>query len=347
MNEMSSRERMLRACRCQPVDVVPVWLMRQAGRYMSEYGELKGTKTFQELIESPDLSFRIAAAPVTKFGMDAAIVFSDLPLILQGMGARVTYSESGPVLGKPITSPGDLPSLRRIEPDSAFPALMEEIRLLRESFPDKALIGFTGGPFTLATYVIEGRGDRDAPLTKAFASNHRATYDGLMEMLAEASADLLKAQARAGVDIVQVFDTWAGALTSEEYADLAFPYAMSTVSEAKHGKVPVIYFTRFSIRNLSIACRTGADVMSVDWSVDLLDAARIVGPRMSIQGNLDPATLLLNGGRLGDSVADIVSSGMKLPGYIFNLGHGVLPHTPEDNVRILVEEVRKRGRRAS
>jgi uroporphyrinogen decarboxylase len=333
----------LRACSREPVERTPVWLMRQAGRYMRQYQALRRKRTFLEMCRDPQLACEVTLTPVEVLGVDAAILFSDLLIPVQAMGLEVEFKEAvGPVIHKPVRKGADLERLHVAEPVAEMPFVLETIRLLRQRL-EVPLIGFSGAPFTVASYMIEGGGSRHYLRTKQMMYSEPALWRRLMGLISETLGKFLAAQVKAGVQALQVFDSWAGALSPEDYRRHALPYS-ARVIRAVRGKVPVIHFASGAAGLLELMPEAGGDVIGVDWRLGLDEAWRRIGYSRGIQGNLDPALLFASPRQIERTVCDILARAGGRPGHIFNLGHGVLPGTPVENVQALVAAVRKHSR---
>ena len=336
----------LRACRQQPVPHTPVWFMRQAGRYMPEYRAIRERSGFLDMCKTPDLAVEITLQPVRALGVDAAILFSDILIPIEPMGIAIEFNP-GPVLPQPVRSRAQIEALRVPEPRESVPFVLEALRRLRRELPAHvALIGFCGAPWTLANYALEGGG------AKEFTGLKRLIYEDpdaaklLLAKLADTNAAYLRAQLDAGADAVQIFDTWAGIADAHDLSAWVMPYVQQmirTVREAS--RAPIIYFARDCAHALHVVAQAGADVYSVDWRTPL-DRARGVF-RGAVQGNLDPAALFAPWPILEWKVLHVLEEAGDQPGHIFNLGHGILPGTPVDNVRRVVELVHQRTQRRS
>jgi uroporphyrinogen decarboxylase len=336
----------LKACRAEPVPYTPVWLMRQAGRYMPQYQEVRRKVDFLTLCKSPELAAQVTLQPVEVLGVDAAILFSDILIPVEAMGMRLEFSEQqGPVLSPPVRGQAELEGLRVPEPSKDVPFVLESIRLLRQSL-QVPLIGFSGAPFTLATYMVEGGGSKSFFYTKWMMFRQREVFLGLLQMLTETVCRYLRAQIEAGAQAVQLFDTWAGILGPQDYRTYALPYVKQVVRELKGLGVPIIYFLNGCAGLLEEMLQSGADVLSLDWRIDIAQAARSVGAEAVLQGNLDPCALLLPRQELSQRVQDILQGARAARGHVFNLGHGVLPQIPLEAVKHLVQEVHRLSRRS-
>ncbi|MGA2621731.1 MAG: uroporphyrinogen decarboxylase [Thermoguttaceae bacterium] len=331
---------LMKAARREPVERVPVWLMRQAGRYLPEYRALRRQTGFLDLCKTPDLAAEIMLTTVERLGVDAAILFSDLLLILEPLGLELRYSGgAGPTLGNPIRSAGEVDRLRELESVAELGYVLETVRKTRAGLPERLpLLGFAGAPFTLAAYAIEGGASRDYRATKALMYADAGAWDVLLSRLARAVAPYLQAQIDAGAQAVQLFDTWAGCLGVDDYRRYVLPYTRRVVEALAPG-VPVIHFAVGNPALLPLLAEAGGSVIGVDWRIGLDDAWRAVGPLKAIQGNLDPAVLFSSPQEIRRRVRSMFAQTGGRPGYIANLGHGVLPHTPVENVLAMVEAV--------
>lgn len=346
--------RLLRACRCLPVDHTPVWLMRQAGRYLPEYRALRERHDFLEMVTTPELACEVTLQPLRRFDLDAAIIFADILPPLERLGLGIEFERGhGPAVRNPVRGPADVARLPDVDDDEAWAFTLEAIRLVRaELDPAVPLIGFSGAPFTLACYAIEGGGSRDFSRARQFMTREHAAWTKLMTSLAQLVGRYLRAQIAAGVQVVQLFDTWAGLLDQREYHRHVFPYSAAALQEAGtaaaegaggDGPVPIIHFATGGDGLLEPLRDAGADVVGVDHHTDLAEARRRLGPDVAVQGNLDPEALLGDHAALDRAAAAVLAAAAGRPGHIFNLGHGVLPQTPPDNVRRLVEYVHERS----
>ncbi len=338
---MAASSVFVEACLGRSVDRLPVWLMRQAGRYLPEYRELRGRFPFLTLCKTPSLAAEVTLQPVERFRMDAAILFSDILLILEAMGVELAFGEKGgPRLGSGEPGEERVRLLSVPDPADDMGYVLDAIRQIKGSLPDGcALIGFSGAPFTLATYLIEGGTSRDFYATKAFMYRQPSAFHGVMEKLVDALEPFLKAQIAAGVDAVQLFDTWAMILSPADYGKFVLPHMQRLVAGLKNQGAPVLHFSLGTSTLFKEMVRIGADVLSLDWKIDMGEARALLGPTQAVQGNLDPFALFQDTAGLEASVRGILEKGSRWPGYIFNLGHGVHPKTPVEKVRRLVEVV--------
>ncbi len=336
------RDRILKAARGEPVDTTPIWIMRQAGRYLPEYRALRKKHSMEEICRTPELTVEVTLQPLRRFDLDAAILFSDLLVPLWGMGVSFDLVEGkGPLLEKALT-PEELAALPPLDL-AALEFTCEAIRLLRREL-DRPLIGFTGGPFTFASYLIEGKPSRDYPQTRAFLHAHPREWKALMTRLAENLSLYLRAKIEAGVQMVQVFDSWVGVLSPEDFREMVKPYLMEQLTQVGNG-VPRIYFSTASCHLFAEFVHLPAEVLGLDWRVSLTQARKIFDDTFALQGNLDPSRLLGAEEDLFLTTGKIVEEGQALVGHIFNLGHGILPLTPPERVERLVDFVHEKGQK--
>jgi uroporphyrinogen decarboxylase len=340
-------ERFLNACRRQPVDTTPVWMMRQAGRYLPEYRAVRAKHGFLEMCRTPELAAEVTLQPVRRFELDAAIVFADILLPLPAMGLDLTFEKGdGPVIHNPLRTRDDVAALRPVVPEQAVPFLLDTLRDVRRELDGKAaLLGFAGAPFTLASYAIEGGGSRHYENTKAMMVADSSAWHVLMDKLAEMCAAYLNAQILAGAQAVQLFDSWVGCLSAQDYVEYVQPHVRA-VFAALDASVPHIHFANGATHMLREVREAGGDVVSVDWHVGLDDAWKTVGFDRAIQGNLDPATMLAPQPILEQRIADVMRRADGRDGHVFNLGHGLLPGTPPENVGFALDIVHALGKRA-
>ncbi len=338
---MSSAHRFIRACQSEPVDQIPVWLMRQAGRYLPEYRRVRGRNSFLTLCKTPSLAVEITLQPLERFGLDAAILFSDILVLLEAMGIELRFEESvGPVLGRTVAQSGDVAALGVPDPEQELGYVMEAIRQIQAALDGRVpLIGFSGAPFTLATYMIEGGSTRNFYKTKRFMFQEPAAFHRLMETLASAAALYLKAQIAAGVNAVQVFDTWATILSPHDYREFVLPYMQQLFESINAGGVPTIHFSLGASTLLPEMQQIGARVLGLDWKIDIGQARQLLGPDQPVQGNMDPFALFKPAGELEAAARSILEKGACWNGYIFNIGHGIHPKVPVESVQRLIETV--------
>lgn len=326
----------LRAARGEATPRPPVWFMRQAGRYQKEYQEIRKRYTLPEIVKTPEVCAQVTLLPVEQLGVDAAILFADITTPLYGMGVELDLVEGkGPVIHRPIRDAQGVEALRPLEPQEAVPFVLETIRLLKRELK-VPLIGFAGAPFTLASYLVEGGPSRHFKEVKAFMYREEALWHRLLGRLTEAMARYLKAQAEAGADLLQVFDSWVGALSPADYRRYVKPHMESLFRELKPLGVPIIHFGVGTMGLLKEMQAAGGDVLGLDHHTPLPWAREVLG-ETPVQGNLDPVVLFAPKEVIRREVGRILEENARRPGHIFNLGHGILPGTPVDNVRYVVE----------
>ncbi len=337
---LPARERFLRAARGEPVDRPPVWLMRQAGRYLPEYRELRARTSFLDMCDRPDLATEVSLQPFRRFGMDGVVVFSDILLPLRGAGLALDFAP-GPVVADPIASLADLARLDgEIEPSVA--PTCEAIRRLRRELGEKAaVLGFAGAPWTLLAYATESKLSRDLDVLSALSWRDPALLDRMLDRMVEICAETLRLEIAAGADCVQIFDTWAGMLSARRFERTAGRALREVISRLGPDRPPVIVFARGAAHLLEELAGLGADVVSLDWRVDLAEAASGIGQRVSLQGNLDPTALFAPPAELARLTGELVQAGRKARGHIVNLGHGVLQRTPVEAVGTFVRTVQE------
>jgi uroporphyrinogen decarboxylase len=330
----------LRAARREPTPVTPVWLMRQAGRYLPEYRALRERHGFLELCRNPEAAAEVTLQPVRRFAVDAAILFADILLIVEPLGIGLEFARGeGPIIHRPVRSDADVARLKPIEVESSLGSVFETVRVVRGALPaGVALIGFAGAPFTVASYVVEGGASRDYLHTKRLMYEAPAAWHRLMEVLADATAAYLNGQIEAGAQAVQLFDSWAGALSPDDYRTYVLPHSRAVIRALRPG-TPVIHFGTGTATLLPLMRQAGGDVIGLDWRVDLDRGWEAVGHDVGVQGNLDPAVLLAPPAAIRERVQAILRRAAGRPGHIFNLGHGVHQATPVDHVRALVDMV--------
>jgi uroporphyrinogen decarboxylase len=334
-------DRFLKACRREPVDATPVWFMRQAGRYMSDYRALRERYSLLDICRSPELAVAVTLQPVDVIEVDAAILFSDLLIPFTPMGLDFDFIKGeGPAIAHPIRCAGDVDRLRRFDPREALSFVLETIRILRTELVNRVpLIGFGGAPFTLAAYAIEGGPSTTYARTKAFMYAQPRAWHRLCERLAEMMSDYLAAQVDAGVQALQLFDSWAGALSRADYREFAQPHSSRILEAVRRLGVPVVHFGVGTAAILPDLADAGGDVIGVDWRLPLDEAWAIVGHDRALQGNLDPSLLLAPRERLFAAAEDVLRRAGGREGHVFNLGHGILPNTPLEHVQELAQRV--------
>lgn len=329
----------LAACRRQPVTHTPVWIMRQAGRYLPEYRKVREKVDFLTLTKTPELAAEVSLQPVRRFGMDATILFSDIMTPLEGMGIDLNFAP-GPVIENPVRSAADVAELRQTDPEESAPFVLETIRILRGELPSSApLIGFAGAPFTLFCYIVEGQGSKTFSTAKAFLFAEHAAAGRLIEKLADVTVSYLTAQARAGAQALMVFDSWAGLLAPEDYRLHVLPAVASVFERLAPLNLPLIYFPNQGATLLRDVRTLAADVIGIDWRTPLSTARSILGPDKAVQGNLDPAALFAPPAELEARIERVLEEAGPQAGHIFNLGHGIERTTDPDQVARLVDYV--------
>ncbi len=335
-----SNSRFMKACRREPVDATPVWLMRQAGRYMKEYRDLRTRVPFLELCKNPGLVSEVTVTAAQKLGVDAAIIFADLLLIVEPLGFGLEYGVGdGPVVRPPLREGPDVDRLREVEPQESLGYLFDAIRQTRADLhPEMPLIGFAAAPFTLASYLIEGGGSRNYIHTKRLMYRDPGAWRALMEHLARNLARYINAQIAAEVQAVEIFDTWVGCLGPADYREFVLPYTRSLIQGITAG-TPVIHFGTGTAMLLETMREAGGDIIGLDFHVELDEAWARVGYDVGVQGNLDPTVLYAPPAYIRERARRILDQAAGRPGHIFNLGHGILPGTPVGHVVALVDYV--------
>ena len=340
---MNPTERMLRACRGEPVDRPPVWLMRQAGRYLPEYREVRKGISFLDMCRDVDKAVEVSLQPVRAVGTEAVVFFSDIFIPVVGMGVELEFAP-GPVIADPIRSAAQVARLREPDPSVTVPYVLEILRRLRSELAESRipLIGFAGAPFTLATYLVEGKGDptRKFQTLRRLLDHETDVVRSLLDRLARMTVAYLNAQIDAGAQVVQLFDTWAGTLTEEEYRRFVLPVNRSIAAGLDRAAAPLILYINDAPHLIEAMLDSECDVISVGSRVEIGAAARLAGSRASLQGNLDPAELALPPGRIAERVREIAEAAKPARGHVLNLGHGCLPETPVEGVRAFVAAAR-------
>ncbi|MBX9668005.1 MAG: uroporphyrinogen decarboxylase [Candidatus Obscuribacterales bacterium] len=321
------------------VNYTPVWLMRQAGRYQKEYRDIRSRVGFLELCKSPELACEVTVMAVEQLGVDAGIIFADILLPLEPMGLGLRFEKGGgPVLDNPIQAVKDVEALQEVVPERDLDYVLQAIALTARALDGKTpLIGFAGAPFTLASYAIEGGGSRNYERTKRLMYNEKEAWDALMRRLSSLTGAYLIAQIKAGASAVQIFDSWVGCLSPSDYSTYVLPHMKELIAAVK-GRAPIIYFGTMTSGLLPLMSQTDAEVIGVDWRIDLDEGWRLIGEK-GIQGNLDPIVLQSDRDEIKRQTKIILDKAAGRAGHVFNLGHGVLPETPPDNVKYLVEIV--------
>jgi uroporphyrinogen decarboxylase len=333
--------RFLQACRRQPTDATPVWFMRQAGRALPEYRAIREKYSFMDVCYQPELCTEVTIQPVRRLGVDAAIMFADImtPLIATGVGVELV-DNVGPVIAEPIRSLADVERIRPLEPEQDIPYIIDSVKMLKAELGATPLIGFAGAPFTLAAYLIEGKGSRNFLKTKAMMYGAPEVWHALMGRLADLTIAYLHTKAAAGVDALQLFDSWVGCLSPRDYAAFVQPHTSRIIGAVRERHdLPFIHFGTNTATLLPLMKHDGGTVIGADWRIGLDEAWALIGDDKAIQGNLDPAVLLGPASHVLSEAADVLRRAGGRPGHIFNLGHGIHPETPVANLERLVEFV--------
>ncbi len=336
-------DRFLRACRREPVDATPVWFMRQAGRYMAEYRKVREKNTLLDICRTPELALEVTLQPLRAFEVDAAILFADILLPLEPMGAPFEFAAGeGPVIHEPVRDRAGVEKLRLFEPEEGLPHVLAAIRLLRRELEGKTpLIGFAGAPFTLASYLVEGGKSSHFMKVKRFMWDEPELFSSLMGKLSEVVRRYLHAQIAAGAQAVQLFDSWVGCLSPRDYREFVLPHVRHILSSVATAGVPVIHFGTDTGALLELQREAGGTVIGVDWRTPLDQARARLGDGVAVQGNLDPILLFAPRELLKTRVEEVLAAAGPRPGHVFNLGHGILPETNPDAVRFVAEHVHR------
>jgi uroporphyrinogen decarboxylase len=332
----------LRACRREPVAPTPVWLMRQAGRILPEYRAMRERLSLLQLCKTPDAAAEVTVLPVDRLKVDAAIIFADILLVVEPLGVGLEYAKGeGPIVHRPVRTAADVDRLRDVDPQEDTPFVFEAVRHARRALAGRVpLIGFAGAPFTVASYLVEGGPSQQFVKTKHLMHTDRPTWHRLMDKLTSLTVRYLNGQIAAGAQAVQLFDSWVGCLSPDDYRRHVLPFTRRVIAGIAE-TVPLIHFGTGTAGLLELMREAGGDVMGLDWRVDLGEAWRRVGEDVGVQGNLDPAVLLADPAEIRRAARVVLAGAGGRPGHIFNLGHGVLPHTPWQHAAALVEIVRE------
>ena len=342
---LTGAQRMLAACQKQPVDATPVWFMRQAGRVFTQYRQLREKYDILTIARTPELAAKVTLLPVDELGVDAAVMFADIMLPLEGMGVPFHIEpDIGPIIPDPIRSHGDVETIRVTGPEEGTPYVLDAVKLLRLELGDRAaLVGFSGSPFTLACYMIEGRPSRDYAHAKSLMFGQPAVWHTLMDKITDVVVLYVRGQVESGVQVVQLFDSWVGVLSPDQYQKYVMPYARRVFRELRKLGVPSIHFGTGAASLLELMADVGCDMVSIDWRVPLDRAWSRIGYHHGIQGNLDPTMLLAPFEVTQAGADDILARAAGRAGHVFNLGHGVLPQTDPADLARLVEHVHERS----
>jgi uroporphyrinogen decarboxylase len=333
---INRKDLFLRACRGELTPRLPVWMMRQAGRYLPEYHEIRAKRAFLEVCKTPDLAVEVSLQPFRRLGVDAVIVFSDILIPAEAMGLTLELGDAGPNLPNPVRSRADVEKLKQFDPETETGFLPEAIRRIVKSVgPEVPVLGFAAAPWTLACYMVEGKTKEGFATVKSFLYHEPKTFRDLLHRIAQATIPYLKAQIAAGATAVQLFDTWCGELDLDNYNRFALPAVQEVIAGLGHA-APVIYYTKASHHLLPAVAHSGATVLSVDWRVDLAEIRKSLGRKIALQGNVDPAVLLAPPETIRMVTQDSASS-LGGQGHILNLGHGILQNTPVENAKLFIE----------
>ncbi len=333
----------LRACRRQDVERTPIWIMRQAGRYLPEYRAVRAKSDFLTMCKTPELAAEVTIQPVDLVGVDAAILFSDILVIPEAMGMHLEMNEGkGPVFPNPIRTIDDAKKLKDIDPTKELKYVLDAVTLTKKNLNNRVpLIGFSGSPWTLLTYMVEGKGSKNYSEVKKMLYNNPELAHSILDKLADTIAEYLSAKIEAGCNAVQIFDTWGGILSQKDFEEFSLQYVEKIISQIMRKNEPVIFFAKGVHYNLSRLASIGADVLGLDWTMDLGKVRQEVGDKVALQGNLDPTILYADKTYIKKEVENVLSSFGKGNGHVFNLGHGVLPDIDPENVRALVQYVKE------
>jgi uroporphyrinogen decarboxylase len=337
----------LKACRKEPVDRTPIWIMRQAGRYLPEYRKIREKADFITMCKTPELSAEVTIQPVDIIGVDAAIIFSDILVIPEAMGMQFEMNEGkGPVFYKPLRSESDADRLKKIDPYKDLKYVLDAVALTKKELKGRVpLIGFSGSPWTLLTYMVEGGSSKNFSNVKKLIYNNSTLAHEVLTKLADACADYLTAKIEAGADAVQIFDTWAGILSPDDYEEFSLKYVEMIISKLKRNSEPVIYFPKGVHSKLKKISKIGADVIGLEWTIEIGKVKDKIGNRVALQGNLDPSVLYAPEDIIKEKTLNILESFGEGNGHIFNLGHGILPDVDPEKAKYLVKTVKEESKK--
>lgn len=343
MFEKLKNDLIIRACRQEPIPRTPVWIMRQAGRYLPEYQKVRAKADFKTMCHTPELAAEVTLQPVEILGVDAAIIFSDILVIPEAMGMPLNFVEGqGPVFEKPLRNSEDFENLHHEGVEEKLGFVFEALKLVRKELAGKVpLIGFAGAPWTLAAYMVEGHSSKNFTYIKRMMYTFPNLLRSLLDKLTVAVIDFLSAQIRAGAQVVQIFDSWAGILTSEDFRNFSLPYLQKVVQGLKRKGAPVIVFARGAGHSIEALAEVGADVLSISWTEDLELVRKRIHAKVGLQGNLDPCVLFAPVERIREEVVKVLEKAGNGSGHIFNLGHGILPQTPVEHAKAMVDFVKE------
>lgn len=330
----------------QPIERTPIWVMRQAGRYLPEYRAIRAKADFLTMCKTPELAAQVTLQPVDIIGVDAAIIFSDILIIPEAMGMHLEMHEGrGPIFHHPIRNSDDFKILKRFDPVDKLKYVLDAVELSKKALKNRVpLIGFSGSPWTLLTYMVEGKGSKNFVEVKKLIYNNPKLAHSILEMLADIIADYLSAKIESGCNAVQIFDTWGGVLSQSDYLEFSLRYVTKIISQLKRNDEPVIFFAKGVHHNLDKITESGANVLGLDWTMDLGAARQKVGHLVALQGNLDPTVLYANHNFIREEARKVLNSFGKGSGHVFNLGHGILPDVDPENLKALVRFVKEESK---
>lgn len=337
----------LRACKRQNVERTPIWIMRQAGRYLPEYRAVRAKTDFLTMCKTPELAAEVTIQPVDIIGVDAAILFSDILVIPEAMGMHLEMNEGkGPVFPNPIRTVDDAKLLKNIDPTKELKYVLDAVSLTKKNLDNRVpLIGFSGSPWTLLTYMVEGKGSKNFSEVKKLIYNNPDLAHAILDKLSNTIADYLSAKIEAGCNAVQIFDTWGGLLSQNDFEEFSLRYVEKIISQIKRKDEPVIFFAKGVHFGLEKLANSGANVLGLDWTMNLTEVRKVVGDKVALQGNLDPTVLYAKKDYIKKAVNDVLNSFGKGNGHVFNLGHGVLPDIDPENVKALVKYVKEESKK--
>ena len=347
MKERLKNDLLIRVCQQEHVERTPVWIMRQAGRYLPEYQKVRSKTDFTTMCHTPELAAEVTLQPIDIINVDAAIIFSDILVIPEAMGMELNfYDGKGPVFEKPLRSEMDFDKLAPVEVEDKLNYVLKAIKLVKKELNGRVpLIGFAGAPWTLAAYMVEGHGSKNFTKIKSLMYNSPGLLKKVLDKLAIAVSDFLIAQIKAGANVVQIFDSWAGMLTPQAFRKFSLPFIKMVVQNLRNYDAPIIVFAKEAGHSLEALAKIGADVLSISWTEDLALAKKSVNSRVVLQGNLDPCVLLAPPDRIKAEVINVLEKAGNQSGHIFNLGHGILPETPVEHAQAMVEFVKTESAR--
>ncbi len=345
MNQLKN-DLFLRACKRQNIDRTPIWIMRQAGRYLPEYRAIRAKSDFLTMCKTPELAAEVTIQPIDIIDVDAAILFSDILVIPEAMGMHLEMNEGkGPVFPNPIRTADDAKKLKDIDPTKELKYVLDAVTLTKKNLNNRVpLIGFSGSPWTLLTYMVEGKGSKNFSEVKKLIYNNPELAHSILEKLSKTIADYLSAKIEAGCNAVQIFDTWGGILSQKDFQEFSLQYVEKIISQIKRKDEPVIYFAKGVHFKLDKLADCGADVLGLDWTMDLGEVRKQVGDKVALQGNMDPTVLYANKKQIKQETVRVLNSFGKGKGHIFNLGHGILPDIDPENVKAFVQNVKEESK---